>query len=383
MRDALFLARHDLRRALRERETLVWVFLMPIVFFFFIGSVTGGSGGGGGERKDALELAAGADAGFLADELERSLGALDYEVTRTTPATEGEDDTDSGGTRLELPAGFTARVLAGEKTELRLRKGKQGLGADYATFRAGRAVYTLLASLAVTAEADREPGPGALAELAARPRALVVTEQPAGRREHVPHGFEQAVPGTLVMFTMIALLTTGAVTLVVERRQGLLRRLASTPVRRSQVVLGKWLGLLGLGLAQVLWGMVLGGLFFGVDWGPDVPVVLALLTAWAALVAGFAILLGSLARTEGQAIGIAVLAANVLAALGGCWWPIEITPAWMQRLALFLPTGWAMDAIHQLVSFQNGPGSALWQLGLMGLAALVVWWLAARRFRFA
>ena len=39
-------------------------------------------------------------------------------------------------------------------------------------------------------------------------------------------------------------------------------------------------------------------------------------------------------RTEGQAVGIGVLATNVLAALGGCWWPIEITPAWMQTLAL-------------------------------------------------
>jgi hypothetical protein len=24
----------------------------------------------------------------------------------------------------------------------------------------------------------------------------------------------------------------------------------------------------------------------------------------------------------------------ILAALGGCWWPIEITPPWMQSLSL-------------------------------------------------
>ena len=49
-----------------------------------------------------------------------------------------------------------------------------------------------------------------------------------------PIGFSQAVPGTMVMFTMLVLLTSGAVTLVVERDQGLLRRLASAPISRGR-----------------------------------------------------------------------------------------------------------------------------------------------------
>ena len=380
MRNVLFLARHDLRGALRERETLLWVFLMPVVFFYFIGTVTGGARKttDGGQPRDPLELVAPTGAGFLADELERQLGEAGYEVARAPEAR-----ADPEGTRVTLPAGFTDRALAGEESEVLLRRGDDGLSADWDTFRVGRAVYTLLASLAVTAEEGAEPGPEALARLAAAPRALSVARRPAGKRERVPQGYEQAVPGILVMFTMIALLTTGAVTLVIERRRGLLRRLASAPISAAEVVAGKWLGLFGLGLVQVAWGLVLGRLLFGVDWGPDPLAVLAVLAAWAALVAGVAILLGGLARTEGQAIGIAVVTANALAALGGCWWPIEITPPWMQGLARLLPTGWAMDAIHQLASFQNGPASALWQLGLMVASALVVGWLAARRFRFS
>jgi ABC-type multidrug transport system permease subunit len=118
------------------------------------------------------------------------------------------------------------------------------------------------------------------------------------------------------------------------------------------------------------------------DWGPDLGAVLLLLLTWAGLVASLAILLGNLARTEGQAIGLGVISANVLAALGGCWWPIEITPDWMQRLALFLPTGWAMDAMHQLAIFQNGAASALPHVAGMLLAGLLFGALAARRFRF-
>ena len=71
-----------------------------------------------------------------------------------------------------------------------------------------------------------------------------------------------------------------------------------------------------------------------------------------------------------------------LAALGGCWWPIEITPPFMQQLAGWLPTGWAMNAMHQLISFQNGAAAALAELLWICLAGLALLWLAAKRFRY-
>ena len=84
-----------------------------------------------------------------------------------------------------------------------------------------------------------------------------------------------------------------------------------------------------------------------------------MLFAFGALCASFGVLLGNLARSEGQGIGFSVLGTNVFAALGGLWWPIEITPRWMQSLALCLPTGWAMDAMHQLVSSRASAAAVL------------------------
>jgi ABC-type multidrug transport system permease subunit len=71
-----------------------------------------------------------------------------------------------------------------------------------------------------------------------------------------------------------------------------------------------------------------------------------------------------------------------LAALGGCWWPIEITPAWMQSLAIALPTGWAMDALHRLISFGYGGTAALPHLAAILIASAILGWLGARTFRF-
>ncbi len=110
--------------------------------------------------------------------------------------------------------------------------------------------------------------------------------------------------------------------------------------------------------------------------------VILVLAAWAAFCAAAGLLLGSLANSEGQASGLGVLLANVLAALGGCWWPIEITPDWMQVVQKLLPTGWTMDALHKLISFESGAMSALPHVAALLTAALVVTLLAVNRFKY-
>ena len=377
LRDAWFIARKDVQYMLRNRETILWTFFMPIVFFFFIGTATGGFGGRGTSR-DRIAVRAPDDAGFLVEETVRRLEELEYQVAR--PGTDEEFATYRR--RLEFPAAFTDSVLAGRQATVHLRRRGTGTDADYDQVRVGRAVYTVLADLIATRETGAGPSPESFATLDAMPRSLRLEVVPAGERHDPPRGFAQAVPGTMVMFTLLVLLTSGAVLLVVERREGLLRRLAVTPISRGAVVLGKWSGRMALGLVQIAFAMLTGVFLFKMDWGPDLPMVLLLLLVYAGLNASIAILLGTLARSEGQAVGIGVLSTNVLAALGGCWWPIEITPRWMQTLALFLPPGLAMDALHKLVHFGAGAAAAIPHAIVLASAALVAGWLATRAFRY-
>ena len=151
---------------------------------------------------------------------------------------------------------------------------------------------------------------------------------------------------------------------------------------RGEVVAGKWGGRMVLAAIQVGFALIIGTVLFSMDWGPDLAMVLVVLAAWAAFCASAGLLLGSLARTEGQATGLGVLTANVLAALGGCWWPIEITPDWMQGLQKLMPTGWTMDALHKLISFQSGAAAAVPNVVTLLVGTLIVGWLAARRFRY-
>ncbi len=377
LRHVWFLGRKDVQYMLREREAIGWMFVMPIVFFYFIGTVTSNFGSPGG-HPDRLALWADGDTGFLGDQLQHRLTDRRYEITR--PQTTAEFD--AASRRLRIPSGFTDSVLAGKPVKLRFSREESGLGNDYDRVRIGRAAYTLLADVIVTGEQGLQPTLASLARLDSLPRTLQVASAPAGKRRHVPTGFEQAIPGILVMFVLSILCTSGAVLLFTERRQGLLRRLAYTPISRPAIVLGKWSGKMGIGVVQIAFGMLAGTVLFKMNWGPNFWMVVVLLLAYATLTATLGILLGSLARSEGQAIAIGVVATNVLAALGGCWWPIEITPKWMQKLQLFLPTGWAMDGMHQLVSFGAAPAAVLPHVLGMCVASVILFLLATRVFRF-
>jgi len=376
LRRILFIARKDLQYSLREKETLLWVFVMPIVFFFFIGTVMAGFARDP-SRKDAIALWAENDD-FLVAQLAQRLEERGYAVVRP----QSEASFAAASRRLRLPPAFADSVQAGRPVQLEFGSSQEGLSLDYDDIRVKRAVYTLLADIIVAGEQGEGLSESSLAALDARPRALQVQVESAGERRTPPTGFSQAVPGIMVMFTLLVMATSGAILLVIERRNGLLRRLAYAPFSRLEIVLGKWGGKLVLGMVQIAFAMLAGTLLFKMDWGADLGMVFLVMLAYGALTASIGILLGSLARSEGQAAGIGVIAANVLGALGGCWWPIEIAPGWAQKLQLFLPTGWAMDALHKLISFQTPPGDVLWHLSAMLAGTAILLAISARVFRY-
>ena len=377
LRDAFFLARMDLWHLAHSREALMWTFVMPLIFFYFLGAITGNFRGG---SKDTLAVSVTADAGFLADELIERLGARDFNVVRTRT----EAEFAGYPRRLEIPAGFTASALASKPVTLELTRVGDEMGASYDRVRIERTLNRVRSDVGALGRGAAVTAEG-LAELGRQPRALEVEVKAAGKRIDPPIGFEQSVPGTMVMFTLLVMFTSGAVTLTMERRNGILRRLASSSMSRGAVVLGKWGARWAMGMVQIAFAMIAGSVLFHVHWGPSVAAVAAVaavLAAYGALAATLGMALGNFGRTEAQVIGVGVIASNLLAGLGGCWWPIEVTPVWLQKAALFLPTGLTMDALHKVVNFGAAPAAVIPHFCALVAAAAVAGWVVARGFRF-
>jgi ABC-2 type transport system permease protein len=69
-------------------------------------------------------------------------------------------------------------------------------------------------------------------------------------------------------------------------------------------------------------------------------------------------------------------------ALGGCWWPLEIVPDFIKVVAHLVPTAWAMDALHQLITFGGGFAGAKGAVGMLLLFGLAANIAAAKCFRW-
>jgi len=376
------IARKDVAYTLRERHTLVWLLLMPLVFFYFIGTITAGFSVDGGRQFLAVVIPD--DVGFLSQRILAELRRNEFTPLRFhadgSPFLPTTSKLANFSRQLRIPPRLTAGIRAGRPMVLRFTTTGESVSGEYDAFRIKRAVYTVLADIVAVKHNGNEIAEASLAQLDAAARNVTLRVISAGKRKDIPTGMAQAVPGIMVMFTLMISLTSGAISLFLERKKGTLRRLASAPLSRGELVTGKWLGKLMLNGIQILFAMLAGSLLFKVHWGPDLPMVIAVLALWAGFCAALGLVLGSVGRSEGQVSGIGVLTANLLAALGGCWWPIEITPSWMQTLSKFLPTGWTMNALHELVNFQNGATAAVGEMVVLALATVVITWYASRRF---
>jgi ABC-type multidrug transport system permease subunit len=176
------------------------------------------------------------------------------------------------------------------------------------------------------------------------------------------------------MLTMSVLMMTiiyGGVFLTLEKQQGTLRRQMTLPMSRGQVIAGKIAGRLLLALLQTVVLLAVGRFLFGLSYGRSLAGLVLLVLSLCICTAGLATLLGAVLRSPEQVGSLGWLLSMALAALGGCWWPMEIVPRWMRQVAHALPSTWAMDGFHALISFGRGvegvlaPTAALLGFGLL------------------
>ncbi len=373
----------DFQYLLKDKSVLVWMFIMPLVFFSFIGFTTQGFGGSGSGKVTLAIWHDGPIEGKVVEQIHHRLAAEQFDLRLfNTDQTLYKDkwQFEDYSRKLWLPSGMDESLKQKQAVTLTYQFKGDDMSAQLNEFRINKAVYQTLGDLLVLKKQHLGATELNFEAVNALPNLITLDSALAGERYEIPSGFKQAVPGILVMFIMMLALSSGAMSLFMERKTGVLRRLAAAPISKKQLIMGKWLGKWLLTLCQLVYGMIMGALLFKIHWGDHWLMVFILLSAWSASCAGLAVLFGSLAQNEGQMNGIPIIVSMLLAALGGCWWPIEVTPEWMQQLAMFLPTGWVMDALHQLMYFGGDLADVLnHQLGLYALA-LICLWLSFKHF---
>jgi ABC-2 type transport system permease protein len=210
---------------------------------------------------------------------------------------------------------------------------------------------------------------------------------PPARPKNLGFQLAQSVSGMTVMMLMFGLMACSSM-LLIERDQGTLRRLLVSRAPRHAVLLGKFLFCFIVGMIQLLVLFAFGELVFSIGAFRDPLTLLALSVTWAAAATSFGILISVWAKTAKQAEGVSTLLILVMAALGGCWFPIQMAdlPWYGEVITRSTLTYWAMEGFQGMFWHQKSwtdpvmlrSMGVLW--GFVVIAGGLSWRLWRRRF---
>jgi ABC-type multidrug transport system permease subunit len=187
------------------------------------------------------------------------------------------------------------------------------------------------------------PAPGRL------PGPLEIVETSVSGASVPFNTFDQNVPGFGVTFLLLGVLLGVSLGLLDERDWGTLDRVRATPTPLGTLLAAKLVARFAVGVAQMALLFGVGRLAFGVSLGPE-PWALALPTAGIVFAGtAFGLVVAGCTRSREAVLPLGAMAVLTMAAVGGCWWPIDLEPDWMRRAALALPTTWAMEAYNDLM----------------------------------
>ena len=371
----------NLRRQFRDRTSIFFVIVFPMMLILLLGAAFGG--------------------GFtpVMGVVDREIGPLGMELVGILDDTEdvdvrrysSEGDLVNAVERgrieagLVVPTGFDAALRRGEDVKLRFF-GRPGSLAQQlrTTVEAAVEQQSMRIRVARFAESQGVAEGDALdraGRVASAVTGVQVKSTSVGSKlfEGETGTFDQGASTQLLLFVFLNSLT-GAIGLIETRRLGMSRRMLSTPTATRTILVGEALGRWSIALVQGLIIVLGSALIFGVGWGDPAGVALVLIV-FSLVGAGAGMLLGSVLNNDQQAIPVALLLGLGLAALGGSMIPLEIFPDTMRTFAHATPHAWGNDAFSQLVQRNGQVVDILRELAVLAAFAVVLFSVATWRLR--
>jgi ABC-2 type transport system permease protein len=193
-------------------------------------------------------------------------------------------------------------------------------------------------------------------------------------------GADQAVPGIAVTFAFFLVAQVGY-SYFREHAWGTWTRLRLAGARPIEVLVGKTVVPLVVGVAQaaVLFGV--GELAFGLHVRGSYLALAAVATAFALALVAMGHVLVVLTHDVLQLSAIANLGAVLLAGLGGALSPFELLPDWAQAIGQFSPGRWAMRGYQAVILDGGGLGDVAGDVTALVAAAALLTFVAARRLQ--
>ena len=267
---------------------------------------------------------------------------------------------------IEIPRDFERRLTHGQAAPIQaLVDGRNSNTAASALFYLNQIATTFNQSYRATG--DDAPPPGVRVVTRAWFNPNLITRW-------------QVVPALLALITLLDVMILTSLSVAREREQGTLYQLLVTPLRPLEVMIGKGVPSVFIGLAQSTVLLLAAVLWFHIPFAGNYFTLYLALTLFLTASVAVGLLISSLSATMQQAMLGAFVVLMPFALLSGLMTPLSSMPVWVQRLDMANPLMWAIIIVQRMFL----EGATLGQVFplMVPLIVLAVLAIAAASFAF-
>jgi ABC-2 type transport system permease protein len=188
------------------------------------------------------------------------------------------------------------------------------------------------------------------------------------------------IPGLIGIILTLTMMLFTAVAVVREREHGNLELLINTPVSTTQLMIGKVVPYIAIGLIQLAIIIAVGGLLFKVPVRGSVLELYAAASVFIAANLSLGLFVSTVVRTQFQAIQMTIFFLLPSILLSGFVFPFDGMPIIIQYIGEILPNTHFIRLTRGIMLRDAGLGELLPELAALGIFTLVAMTAAVLRF---
>jgi pyoluteorin transport system permease protein len=188
------------------------------------------------------------------------------------------------------------------------------------------------------------------------------------------------IPGLIGTLTMLQTLLLAAMSVAREREQGTFDQLLVTPFRPAEIMAGKALPSILVGIVQATTILLVAQLWFRIPFAGSFVTLYTGLSLFLLAAVGIGLLVSSIAATMQQAMLFSFVLVMPFTLLSGLTTPISSMPRVLQKITLVNPLRYAIDIVQRV--YLEGAGLSLLLPDLWPLAAIAAVALVAAAWMF-
>lgn len=363
MKRALYLAQAEVLHVIRDRATLVQVFVVPMVQLLLL------SNAATFQIRNSDTYLVDFDRTTVSRGLvDRMQASGHFRIRESSPSLDRAHDALLAGRvtlTLVIPHEFEKNLIGTGQAPIELSvNAEKGSAAGIVQ---GYALQIL------TAYAEELSPPGSV-----RPRVDISVRSRYNATLNYKH---YMVPGILVaLVTLIGTLLT-AQNIAREKELGTLEQLNVTPITRGQFIAGKVLPFWALGLVELGLGLTLGRIVFDIPIRGSVLLLFGVAAMYLVVALGVGLWISTLVETQQQAMFVSFFIINIYLLMSGLFTPIDSMAPWVQVVTQLNPVRHFVAISRAILLKGAGPAEIAKPVFILAVTAVVVLTFAVRQHR--